>query len=331
MSEKLRKLLVDIGLEVNNCCRRALESDMNLEEEVKVSPSDIIYRIDVEAEKVIVQLLEEKASEFGGIILLAEGIGSDDKSVYPRGINESDAKVKIICDPIDGSRGLMFAKRSAFFLASAGEASAGMLSELDVAVMVELPTPKQAEWDVLSAIRGEGASYHRYDNQGFMKDVNLAVSKKKSVEGGFFSVAKFCYPGKVLLSQIEEELLDELFKERKEVFLPVFDDQYISSGGQLYELISGHDCFVADVRASLYELYKKQGRRQGQVCHPYDMAGALIAAESGVIVTTIDGAPFDAPLDTVSAIDWLGYANGSIENQVKLKFQSILKSHNLLR
>ena len=89
--------------------------------------------------------------------------------------------------------------------------------------------------------------------------------------------------------------------------MPVFEDQYISSGGQLYELICGHDCFVGDLRASMYELFKKQGRRKGQICHPYDMAGLLVAKEAGLHVTDIHGNEFDAPLNTTDEVDWFGY------------------------
>ena len=42
----------------------------------------------------------------------------------------------------------------------------------------------------------------------------------------------------------------------------VFDDQYISTGGQFYELIVGHDRFNADLRPLFYRL---QGQPEGSV------------------------------------------------------------------
>jgi hypothetical protein len=324
MNKQLMDFLIELGLAVNQRCRRSFDSSMKLEEVVKLSPADVIFRIDVEAEEEIVRLMNERAESFGGIILLAEGIGENDMSVYPQGSKLEDAQVKIICDPVDGSRGLMFSKRSAFFLAAAGPAVANNLSDLNVSVMVELPTPKQGQFDVLSATRGEGFSCQRYDRSGDSWPVELLPNQSDSVEGGFLSLAKFCYPGKDFIANVEEALLDELYGLNKSEFLPVFDDQYISSGGQLYELICGHDRFVGDFRASMYSLFRKQGRRSGQVCHPYDMAGVLIAEEAGVIVTSLKGTVFDAPLNTTAAVDWFGYSNASIRLEIEAKLQSIL-------
>ena len=227
MDEELEQFLMEVGLAVNARCRSAFESSSDLTEEVNTSPADIIYKIDVEAEEVIVQLMEENAHRFGGIILLAEGIGEDDLSIYPDGLGQEDAQTKIICDPIDGSRGLMFAKRPAFFLGAGGKASAKKLSELDVSVMVELPIPKQSQWDILSARRGRGTNVNRYHENGQITKIDFKPDAKKSIEGGFCSFAKFCYPGKDFIAKVEELFFDALFANKEEEYLPAFDDQYI--------------------------------------------------------------------------------------------------------
>ena len=191
MTEKLREFLIEVGLAVNSRCRSVFNSDTSLTTEVNTSPSDIIYQIDIEAEEVIIKMMEESASEFGGILLLAEGIGENDISFYPTGLAAKDAKTKIICDPIDGSRGLMYDKRPAFFfLAAAGAIDSIKLSDLDLSVMVELPIPKQGEWDVLSAVRNSGFKAERYNEKGNQGAVNLSPCEKSSIEGGFFSVSK---------------------------------------------------------------------------------------------------------------------------------------------
>ncbi len=88
--DELVSLLKEIGIAVSNRCRLAFKKDMSLSSQVKVSPSDIIYRIDIEAEEEIVAMLEGRAAEFGGIVLLAEGIGENDCSVYPAGFGNTD-------------------------------------------------------------------------------------------------------------------------------------------------------------------------------------------------------------------------------------------------
>ena len=326
---KLRDFLIEVGLAVNAKCRESFESSKDLSAEVKESPADIIYRVDIEAEEVIVSMMESRASEFGGITLLAEGIGENDFSVYPKGIDPKYTKVKIICDPIDGSRGLMYGKRPAFFLAAGGHSSARTLNDLTVSVMVELPIPKQGSWDVLSAVLGQGFNVQRYNDNGFENTEELHLSTKTSIEGAFFSIVKSCYPGKDFIASIEEELLDKIFANRDKEFLPVFDDQYICTGGQLYELICGHDCFVGDFRSVMYEKFSREGKRIGQVSHPYDMAGLLIGREAGLIITDAYGSEFDAPLEMLCGIDWFGYANEAIQNQIEKPLLSILESRGL--
>ena len=62
-------------------------------------------------------------------------------------------------DPVDGTRGLMYDKRPAWSLAGAApnKGDATRLSDIEVAVMTELPTSKMAHGDVLWAIKGRGA------------------------------------------------------------------------------------------------------------------------------------------------------------------------------
>ena len=64
----------------------------------------------------------------------------------------------------------------------------------------------------------------------------------------------------------------------------LFEDQYICSGGQLYELIAGHDRFVADLRPLLDAHMAAVGRDLGICCHPYDLATILIARKAGVLL-----------------------------------------------
>ena len=86
----------------------------------------------------------------------------------------------------------------------------------------------------------------------------------------------------------------------------LFEDQYISSGGQLYELMAGHDRFVADLRP-LFERHRPGGA--ALCCHPYDLCTELIARELGVIVTDEQGRRLAAPLDVAADVSWVGYAN----------------------
>ncbi len=325
----VKNFLIKLGLRVNaRCVKQLSENFGNLNQEVKMSPADIIYGIDIEAEEEIIALLKEEAESFGGIELIAEGIGNNDISYFPD--KDGKCQLKIICDPIDGSRGLMYGKRSAFFLAAAGDIKGKMLSDMEVSVMVELPIPKQTEFDVLSALKGGGFEVFRYNIAGDCRKINLSPVQENSVEGGFVNFTKFCYPGKDIIARIEELFLDKLFAKREKEFLPVFDDQYISTGGQLYELICGKDRLTVDCRASLYKKLVREGKKSGQICHPYDMAGYLVAVEAGVLVESLLGQPFDAPLNSTFNVDWVGFANINIKNECGEFLKKILQDEGLI-
>ncbi len=76
-----------------------------------------------------------------------------------------------------------------------------------------------------------------------------------------------------------------------------FEDQYLSTGGQLYELLAGHDRFIADLRPLFAPVLAARGQAPGLTCHPYDICTLLLAEEAGVIVTAPHGGPLDVPLD----------------------------------
>jgi hypothetical protein len=94
----------------------------------------------------------------------------------------------------------------------------------------------------------------------------------------------------------------------------VFDDQYISTGGQFYELIVGHDRFNCDLRNRFYAML---GEEEGLCVHPYDAAGWLVAAEAGVILTDGVGGPLDGPLDCTTGLSWSGFANQALHDSIQ--------------
>jgi len=94
----------------------------------------------------------------------------------------------------------------------------------------------------------------------------------------------------------------------------VFDDQYICTGGQLYELMVGHDRFICDMRSLFYDL---AGGPKRHCCHPYDLAGALIAQEAGIELTDGLGGALDAPLNVEHPVDWAGFANRELRELIE--------------
>ena len=199
----------------------------------------------------------------------------------------------MIVDSIDGTRGLMYDKRPAWCLAAAAPRG-GSLRDVVAAAMTELPTTKQGLADQLSGTRGNGVVAERIDLRDGRTRAARPCSRRRAtdLEHGFAAVAKFFVPGKVALAQLETELFARLGSRH------VFDDEYISSGGQLHELIAGRDRFVADLRPLVDP--------DAFACHPYDVCTAMLLEEAGGVVTDPRGAPLDVPLDTTTAVAWVG-------------------------
>src|SRR5262249_23954080 len=107
-------------------------------------------------------------------------------------------------------------------------------------------------------------------------------------------------------------------------------DQYISTGGQLYELIAGHDRFVTDLRPLMRSEMERRGSDLSICCHPYDLCSEVIARELGVIITDEKGALLNAPLTVDADVAWVGYENGRIRSQIEPQLQHSLRKRGLL-
>jgi fructose-1,6-bisphosphatase/inositol monophosphatase family enzyme len=292
----------------------------NLFSVARNSSADTIYQIDTVVEPVLEEFCREWAKTTP-LILIAEGIedeqGREGAKIFPAGTREEDALIRLIVDPIDGTRGIMYDKRSAWALAGVApnKGPGTRLRDIEVSVMTELPTSKMGFADVLWAIKGRGAHGRRDD---LSSTASIALPLKPSAAGkidhGFASISNF-FPGtKVLASELMEYLVGHLIGKADVTKATVFDDQYISTGGQFYELVVGHDRFIADLRPLFYRLANQP---EGLCCHPYDCAGMLIAEEAGVVLTDGLGNLLDGPLDVTSGISWAGYANLQLKEKME--------------
>lgn len=284
--DEARALLCALGDHV-----RALVAAASGQEMASVAGTtvaDTMYTIDLVADDALLVWFDE---HWPGVTVVSEGL---DEPVTVGG----DPSWTVIVDTIDGTRGLMYDKRPAWCLAAAAPPG-GRLADVMVAAMTELPTAKQCAADQLSAVRGKGLVAERLElNRGSREPLALNPSRATDLEHSFSGVAKFMLPGKPALAQLEAELFGRLGCRQ------VFDDEYLSTGGQLHELISGRDRFIADLRP-LVAPYAHQ-------CHPYDVCTSFLLEEAGGVVTDPWGGTLDAPLDTVSPVAWVGYANETL-------------------
>lgn len=294
-----------------------------LESVADVRGGDTIYTIDTHSEEILFAFCEEWGREMP-LALVAEGIEGDGWQMFPAHAKDEDAQFILIVDPIDGTRNIMYNKRSAWVLSGiAPNRGRGKttLADIECAVMTEVPTTRHLYSDQLWAARNQGA-YRESINlvSGERKALPLRPSRADNLAHGFASVAKFFPPAKGAIAAFEEELLSRVAPAEGENPL-VFDDEYISTGGQLYEILVGHDRFLADLRPVFFEAL---GLPKKLVCHPYDICVEIIAREAGIVVTDENGAALSAPLDIRAPVSWAGYANDALRALVEPHLHELL-------
>ncbi|MFL6216182.1 MAG: inositol monophosphatase family protein [Blastocatellia bacterium] len=314
---------------VEACERAALEDLAEIERD---DEGDTIYAIDRVSEELLIDFIEREIAQAAPVVLVAEGLHGG-KVILPHGADEADAAWRIIVDPIDGTRGLMYQKRSAWILTgiARNRGAQTSLADIEIAVQTEIPLIKQHLSDTLWAVRGEGATGERFNRlSGEHYKLALHPSRARSIAHGFAMVARFFPGAREELAAIDEEIVRGALGPPLKGKAHCFEDQYISTGGQLYELMAGHDRFVADLRPLMEQLLARRGQALGICCHPYDLCTELIARELGVIVTDERGEPLDAPLDTEADVTWLGYANAAIRAQIEPLLRRALNERGLL-
>jgi hypothetical protein len=253
--------------------------------------------------------------------------------VFPRGTREEDAKIRVIVDPIDGTRGLMYQKRPAWVLTGVAPncGPRTSLADIELAVMTEIPLRKQHLCDQLWAVAGAGVGGERRNRlTGTAERLAPRPSRAGTIAQGYGCIARFFPGARDLLAAIEDQLVERVLGPQPPGVALTFEDQYICSGGQLYELLMGHDRWVADLRPLVEPVLRARGRALGMCCHPYDLCTELIAREAGLSVADPQGRALAAPLDVSSPVSWAGYANAQIAAQVAPVLRALLREHGLI-
>jgi fructose-1,6-bisphosphatase/inositol monophosphatase family enzyme len=317
------RVLLDPLLELHRTIRDAVIDaceEQHVDDLARVdreAAGDTIYTIDVVSEHLLQGFFGE-LSRRHAFVLIAEGLGADDS------LSDRTPDWRIIVDPIDGTRGLMYQKRSAWILTgiAPNRGPETSLDDIVLAVQTEIPLVKQHLSDQLWAVKGEGMTAERLNRvTGERVRFRPRPSAARTIAHGFAMIARF-FPGvRTELAAIDEEIVMAALGPAQPGKAHCFEDQYISTGGQLYELMMGHDRFVADLRPLMTGV--------GLCCHPYDLCTALIARELGVIVKDPRGGALRAPLNVEADVAWAGYANEDIRHQIEPLLQAALRRRGI--
>lgn len=324
--DSLRCLLCKIGTHVRDIVVRGRnESNPEMLSGVAAeSSADTIYQIDRISEAAIASWLAEHWPQEEPVELVMEGLEDGTRPVLPS--PNLTPRWVLIIDPIDGTRGIMTDKRPAWVLAALAPFRPGemrpRLRDLYIAAMTEIPVSKQTLCDQVSVILGRGLQASRFDLVANTETpLTIHPSRATDFRHGFASFVKFFPEGRALTARIEERLWDNLIGLGKYNSPVIFDDQYISTGGQFYELLMGRDRLVADIRPFVFS---RIGLTSSLVCHPYDACCWPILKEAGVVFCDLNGDFPDVPLDTVSPVCWIAFANQKLADLALPVLQSIL-------
>ncbi|NNJ12440.1 inositol monophosphatase [Chloroflexales bacterium ZM16-3] len=334
-SETLLALILELHAQIRDavvaaCERSAVDELAGVVEDEQAG--DTIYAVDRVSEELLVGFFAERVAPTWPLVLVAEGIAGG-QIVLPEGCAEGDAVIRVLVDPIDGTRGLMYQKRSAWVLTGVAPnlGPATRLGHIELAVQTEIPLVKQHLSDVLWATVDGPLHAERHNRlTGEQTPVRLRPSRAGSIAHGFAMISRFFPGAREELAAIDEAVVRATLGPPQAGKAQCFEDQYISSAGQLYELIAGHDRFVADLRPLLDRHVAARGEALGICCHPYDMATILIARKAGVQLTDDRGGELDAPLDIHADVGWAGYANAQIRAQIEPALLGVLRERGIL-
>jgi hypothetical protein len=316
---------------------------------------DRIYAIDREVEPILERQIKSWPDECFPLQLIAEGLGKDGCQRF--GAEDQSLRYRVIVDPIDGTRMLMYDKRSAWFLAAVVEEpqedSLAGIADSIASVLVELPTTKQNLADSFVAIRsgtfnqsiknatrvqcrrrdcsGSAAKDFEPDTSDTVdfEEIEFTCSLATNLTDGFVSVMN-CFPG---TRRLAADLIETIAERTGSVTtIPeFFDDQYISTGGQMVQLMTGKDRCCIDLRPLFNQIVGRTDDDRFLEAHPYDMAGWLAAKQAGVVMTDGFGNEFTAPLDVSTGVHWCGYANDAVRKIIEPVIQDWLKANNCIK
>ena len=288
---------------------------------------DTQYNIDKKVDPIIIEHCTELSKEIS-FTLVMEGLHHPttrekiERLGFPLGSNEDETKYILIIDPIDGTRGLMYDIRSAWSLAgiAPNKGKQTNLNDIVIAAQTELPLSTQGIMKILYSIKGQGAeAREELINGRTIRKYVPKPSNEDSFKHGFVSASMFFSDGMEVLGKIYREFLESCDGAPGEGKAFYFNDDYISSGGQVALLFDGKYRFVCDLRPTI--------GIKGLTAYPYDLCTKLIGEECGVIIRD----PFDQelriPLDTSTPVAWVGWANKKLYDKYRDNFKRVLENN----
>ncbi|MSR61457.1 MAG: hypothetical protein EXS08_03270 [Planctomycetes bacterium] len=224
---------------------------------------------------------------------------------------------RIAIDPVDGTRNLMADLRSAWSVVAFAPSGSTQprLAECSGGIVSEIPGTLAARYRRFVS-DGErcALTLHALEGGAALRTQALRVDADDRPDHGYFPFFRYEPAQRPLIARLEADFFARLVREEGAEARAIYDDQYISSAGQLMLLALGRYRMLVDPR----ELVRRRFRLHGVTSKPYDLAGAVVCARAaGVIVTAAEGGALDFPIDATTPVGWAGYANAATQRRLE--------------
>tara|TARA_B100001123_G_scaffold444068_1_gene591883 strand:+ start:85 stop:399 length:315 start_codon:yes stop_codon:yes gene_type:complete len=92
----------------------------------------------------------------------------------------------------------------------------------------------------------------------------------------------------------------------------------------MYGLLSGQYRFYGDIRP---EILTSLGLVNSLCCHPYDLAAGLLFKEAGCSYESLLGGEVDVPIDTVTPVSWVAFANEELATNLRSEILTLMHEY----
>jgi hypothetical protein len=261
---------------------------------VRTEGGDDVFGVDARAEDALFAALEHVGRRWPGTLVVE---GHDD----PVPVGDPTGPWRYLIDPVDGTRGLLAGKRSAWVLLGAGR-EARTLEDLEVGAMVEIPTRRAAVGLVAWAVRGGPASAEDDDltGAGTAPQPVVLTPRGGDLARRFVTVVRLAPGSHTPIGEWADRHLEGL---------EVYDDLAPCTGAYLAGLASGGDAAVFDPRPLLVPGHL--------AAHPYDLASLVVTRATGAVVEALPPGPLLIPLDNTTDVAWAGYADEAVAARLR--------------
>jgi len=291
---------------------------------------DVTFALDLPSEEHIARWAEDVARREPLSVLTEDAgwrhLGPDGRGGARALAGGDHGGPRLVFDPIDGTRNLMADLRSAWTVVGFAPPGAEppRMRDCTGGIVSELPGTLAGEYRRLSS-DGRSCTLERRElrtNRPARADVTLRVDDDARADHGYFPFFRYQPEQRPAIARLEAAFAARLVAHEGAEARSLYDDQYISSAGQLVLLALGRYRMVIDAR----ELVARRHGLAGPTSKPYDLAGALVCARAaGVRVRALEGGELDFPLDATTPVGFAAFVNEPTRARLEPHWHAVLR------